>query len=433
MRLRQRVVLVAPEFPPYNSAGSHRPRLFAKHLAALGWTPTVLTVRQDQFEGPLDPDLERLLGADLEVVRTGALPVKPMRVIGDLGLRTLAPHARRLFSMARSGGADAAVLFGPPWFSFALGPYVLRRAGVPYVVDYIDPWISDWTATHAFPRKGWFYRQAAAAIEPAVLRSAAHVTAVSEGILDDLRSRYPWLDRSRMTAMPYGAEPDDLAASARLGVNPPDFTDRDGFVTVAFTGAIQPTSGALVDVVLRALGRLRSADTPLGRRVRLRCYGTSNLTWGHRQFTVVPAANALGLADCVSEIPERIPYLQAMAVLRACEIVLVMGSTDSYYHASKLYPAMVSGRPILAVCHRDSSIARVVRDTGAGICVTFGGVEDVPLLDTAIADALVSLSTRGSTGIAAGRLEPFTARHSARLLAAILNRMAAPEQLAEAI
>jgi hypothetical protein len=310
---------------------------------------------------------------------------------------------------------------------------VLRRADIPYIVDYIDPWVSDWTAAHRFPQKAWFYHQAAATIEPAVLRAAAHVTAVSGGILDDLRRRYAWLDRSRMSAMPYGAEPDDFAASARLGVNPPDFTDRDGAVTVAFTGAIQPTSGALVDVVLRAVRQLRASDTALGRQLRLRCYGTSNLTWGHRQFSVLPAARAFGLEDCVSEIPERIPYLQAIAVLRACRIVLVMGSTDSYYHASKLYPAIVSGRPILAVCHRDASIARVIRDTGTGMCITFRGIEELPLLDTAIADAIVTLCARGPSGLPAGRLEPFTARQSARLLAAILDRVAEPVPLAEAI
>jgi Glycosyl transferase 4-like domain len=433
MTLTRRVVLVAPEFPPYNSAGAHRPRLFAKHLAALGWKPTVLTVRHEEYEGPLDPALELLINSGIDVVRTGALPIKPVRIIGDLGLRSLVPHARRLFAIARRGDADAAVLFGPPWFSFALGPYVLRRAGVPYIVDYIDPWISDWTAAHAFPRKGWFYHQAAAALEPAVLRSATHITAVSGGILDDLRKRYSWLDPSRMTAMPYGAEPDDLAASAGLGVDPPDFTEADGSVTVAFTGAIQPTSAALVDVVLRAVRRVRASGTPLGQRLRLRCYGTSNLTWGHRRHAVLPAATALGVADCVSEIPERIPYLQAMAVLRACDIVLVMGSTDSYYHASKLYPAMVSGRPVLGLCHRDSSIRRVVEDTGAGRCVTFRDVEEVSQLEQPIADAIVELAARGRAGIAVGRLEPFTARQSTRVLAAILERAAAPAPLAEAI
>jgi len=64
----------------------------------------------------------------------------------------------------------------------------------------------------------------------------------------------------------------------------------------------------------------------------------------------------------VSEIPERIPYLQAMAVLRASDVVLVMGSWDHYYHASKLYPAIVSGKPILALCHRDTSIVLILEE-----------------------------------------------------------------------
>ena len=56
-------------------------------------------------------------------------------------------------------------------------------------------------------------------------------------------------------------------------------------------------------------------------------------------------ARELGVDHLVSEIPERIPYLQAMSVLQASGIVLVMGSTDAYYHASKLYPPSCLGGP----------------------------------------------------------------------------------------
>ena len=131
-----------------------------------------------------------------------------------------------------------------------------RRFGVPYVVDYIDPWITESSATRPFPEKAWFYHRAAAAIEPSVLRSAAHVTAVSEGMLEDLRGRYPWLEAERMSAMPYGAEPDDLEAAVRLGLSPPDFSSDDEDVTISFTGAVQPTGHALVTAVLGALAAL---------------------------------------------------------------------------------------------------------------------------------------------------------------------------------
>lgn len=426
-------MLVAPEFPPSNTAGAHRPRLFAKHLPAFGWTPTVLTIKREAIEGPLDPMLERLVDPQLDVVRTGALPVRPVRLVGDIGLRTLGHHASALKAAFRQGGVRATVLFGPPWFSFVLGPVMRRSVGTPYVVDYIDPWISDWTATHAFPSKAWFYHRAAAAIEPAVLRSACHVTAVSQGILDGLRERYPWLDASRLTAMPYGAEPDDLEAAARLHVEPPDFRAGDGALNICFTGALQPKGGALLQAVLGAVRELRGSGSALGARVRLRCYGTSNQA-GQSDFSgVMPVAGDLGLSDIVSEITARVPYLEAMAVLRACDIVLVMGSIDPYYHASKLYPAIVSGRPILAICHAESSIRTVMDETGAGICVTFHDVAELAQRTGEIRAAIETLAARERRPPDAARVERFTARASTAVLARILDGAAAGRECAEAM
>lgn len=429
----KRVILVAPEFPPSNTAGAHRPRLLAKHLPSFGWTPTVLTIRRDQIEGPLDPMLEQLVDPALDVVRTGALPVRPIRMVGDIGIRSLGHHASALHAASRRGEVQATVLFGPPWFSFILGPLMRRRFGTPYVVDYIDPWISDWTASHAFPSKGWFYHRAAAAIEPGVLRGAAHVTAVSEGILTGLRERYPWLAGKAMSAMPYGAEPDDLEASARLNVAPPDFAPGGGEVTMCFTGALQPTGGNLLHAVLTALGALRNSGSPLGARLRLRAYGTSNLTWGHGRHAVLKMARDLGVESMVSEMPERVPYLQALAVLRACDLVLVMGSVDQYYHASKLYPAIVSGRPILALCHEDSSITRVIEETGAGICVTFRDPAELAQRTDKIRAAIEILASRPALMPDHARVARFMARASTAVLARILDEVAIRPELAEAM
>jgi hypothetical protein len=415
------VILVAPEFPPCNTAGAHRPRLFAKHLREFGWTPTVLTIRRDRIEGPLDDLLETLVDPEISVVRTGAIPVTPVRLIGDVGLRSLGSHARTLAGLARRGRADALVLFGPPWFSFALGPVMRRCFGVPYVVDYIDPWMSDWTAARTFPEKAWFHHRAAAAIEPSVLRSSAHVTAVSESLLTDLQSRYGWLESDRLSAMPYGAEPDDFEAAERLGIRPPDFTSGQA-PTMCFTGAVQPKGHGLVEAVLRALKVVRDRRAGREPAIRLRCYGTSNLSWGHARHTVLPLAHVHGVADLVSELPERIPYLQALAVLAASDVVLVAGSIDAYYHASKLYPAIVAGRPILALCHRRSSIRSVMTETDAGISVTFDRVEDLHERGADIARAIEALAARPRRRPEARRIERFTARASTAVLAGVLDR-----------
>lgn len=428
----KRVILVAPEFPPSNTAGAHRPRLFAKHLSAFGWTPTVLTVRPDQIEGPLDLQLNSLVDSSLEVVRTGALPIRPVRLIGDIGIRTLPAHAKALLSLTSRNKVDALVLFGPPWFSFLLGPLMRRLRGVPYLVDYIDPWVSDWTAAHPCLSKGWLYHRLATRLEPSVLKSASFVTAVSEGMLEGLKRRYPWLTGVRTAAMPYGVELDDMEASARLGVAPPDFDPTSGDLTICFTGALQPHGRDLVRAVLLGVRALRDAASPIAARVRLRFYGTSNLTWGHGHEAVLPMARDLGLGDVVSEISERIPYLSAMAVLRASRIVLVMGSTEPAYSASKLYPALVSGRPILALCHAESTMRQTMDETGAGVAVTFSTVGELLQRADAIRQAIEALAMRPQCERPVATIERFTARASTAVLAAALDRITDPRYVMEA-
>lgn len=418
----KRVLLVAPEFPPSNTAGAHRPRLFARHLSSYGWCPTILTVRGDCFEGSLDPSLEQLLPPELCLIRTGALPVRPIRLVGDLGLRTLPYHAAALRRLVNKEKLDAVVLFGPPWFSFALGPWVCARARIPYVVDYIDPWISDWTSGHSFFSKGWVYHRLAAAIEPAVLRGAAHVTAVSEGILSDLRRNYSWLHPENMSSMPYGAELEDMLASERLGVMPPDFTPGDGRINVCLTGAFQPRGGEILRSIFNAARKLREQQPDISRRLVFRFYGTSNLTWGHGRFSVLPIAQSVGMADMVSEIPQRIPYLQSLAVLRCCDVVLVMGSWEHYYHASKLYPAILSKKPILALCHEESSIKKVINDTAAGACVTFRSPKEIGGKISEITAALECLLSRRDSGGRRVNYEQFSARVATGVLARVLDR-----------
>jgi hypothetical protein len=202
---------------------------------------------------------------------------------------------------------------------------------------------------------------------------------------------------------------------------------------MCFTGALQPKGTDLLRAVLEAIGGIRDSGSALGSRLRLRAYGTSNLTWGHDRHAVLTVAREAGVESMVSEVPERVPYLQAMAALRACDIVLVMGSVDQYYHASKLYPAIVSGRPILALCHADSSIKTVIEETGAGICVSFHDGAELAHQTDNIRAAIEILASRPVRPPDPARVERFTARASTAVLARILDEVATRPELAEAI
>jgi hypothetical protein len=98
------VVIIAPEFTPSSYPPALRARFFAQHLREFAWNPIVLTTLARNYAVPTDPENEKLLDPELEVVRTQALPLKWTRRLGftDVSLRTLWPHWRALNVICRS-------------------------------------------------------------------------------------------------------------------------------------------------------------------------------------------------------------------------------------------------------------------------------------------------------------------------------------------
>src|SRR5262244_1928542 len=62
------VVMIAYAFPPEGNAGAYRPLRFARHLPALGWRPTVISVATNVYER-YDPELLNSLPTGTEVIR----------------------------------------------------------------------------------------------------------------------------------------------------------------------------------------------------------------------------------------------------------------------------------------------------------------------------------------------------------------------------
>jgi hypothetical protein len=108
--------------------------------------------------------------------------------------------------------------------------------------------------------------------------------------------------------------------------------------------------------------------------------GTSYAPAGEGEKTLEPIAEEYGVADAVTERTDRIPYFQSLRLLRDADHLVVPGSDDPDYTASKLYPYILSERPVLAAFHENSSVVDILRATGAGTAVTFGGRTDPEIL-----------------------------------------------------
>ncbi len=361
----RRVLLISPYFPPHTGAGTHRIRLLAPHLRASGWEPTVLTVEPSVYEERLDPELLSLVPSDLRVVRVGALPARLTRPLGlgDLAARAFGPLLRGALRLLRRERYDAFLLTLPPHNAAPLGPLLKRATGVPFVLDYQDPWVGAWGQTvgggpgGAVDLKSRASRWLGELLEPSVVRAADGLVGVSRATYEDVLARIPRARPPVCAEIPLGGAASDFEAADRAARENRFFDPRDGGFHLCYVGTVLPLGFETLRAVLRAAAVVVRRRPELAERLHLRFFGTSNRMDAGAPERVVPVARELGIEAHVHEVAPRVDYLDALTILRGASAILAMGSSERHYTASKLYPALLARRPLLAVYHEESLVS----------------------------------------------------------------------------
>jgi hypothetical protein len=392
----KRVCCVSLNFPPSSIASVHRVRHLAKYLPAYGWQPIVVCVDERDLNEPLDWKLRDLVPEDAIIHKIRGIPLSVSRPLGitDLGLRAYWSLRREIKVVLQSNNYDVVFMTGWPFYQMCLGDFIKRRFRIPIVLDFQDPWVSGWGAAQPALSKAGLSHRLAKMLEGHALRCADFVTSVSEVQNAELAARYQWLDGSRMAAIPIGGDPDDLAATRLQSVEADGSALEPQFVNLSYVGTFLPRSGPLVRALFRAFAQLRSSDPTLARRIRLNFIGTSNQASARNAYRVRPIAEAEGVADTVREVPQRLPYLQALKVVVESDGLLLIGSDEPHYTASKIYPALMSGRPYLSLFHRASTAHAILSSAGGGCTLAFETGEDLNALEGALAEGLKSLVLR---------------------------------------
>jgi len=418
------IIFVAPHFPPSNLAAVHRSRLFAQHLPAFGWEPTVVTVHPDYYTEDLDWNLAQLVPNDLRIERVPAVPDR-WSPISDIGVRGFVPLLQRLLQLADREEPDFLYIPIPSHYAALLGPIVHHLHGMPYGIDYIDPWVQpEWHPDEEPLNRHWWARKLASVLEPLAVRNASLITGVAEGYFDDVLDRNPHLKTQAVTAaMPYGGEQADHEAVARLNIDPYLFDSDDGQFHFVYAGALLPKAMAPLERMLRSIAHApRIFDD-----VCFHFIGTGTSPNDPEGYKVRPVAERYGLWESVvREYPARIPYLDALVHQEEADAVFVLGSTEPHYTPSKVYQGVLARKPVMAVLHEASSACAVLRSTGAGQVLDFAGPDDVDRIEASFADATGRFRAFAAdfdpAQVDRSRFEQYSARSVTRTLAEALDR-----------
>ncbi|MGE0405059.1 MAG: glycosyltransferase family 4 protein [Candidatus Korobacteraceae bacterium] len=381
---KKRVLLVAYDFPPRRTSGVYRPTAFTKYLPQWGWLPTVLTIHPPRnavsdagllSRVPESVRIERtreiLLNAwensALQAARSaGAL--QPAETAGSTeAVKTASdpsPMNRMLRSVARMVRSclyfpdetagwipfaisramqlnlaqrfDAVYTTHPPRAAHPVGLFLSMFGGVPWVMEFRDPWIlpeherSNIHQGSAPRRNAWLHR--------VMLNQSRAVVTVTKRHADELESHFG-VSREKLAVIHNGFDEDDFR-----GLTP----DGEGvfdprFINLAHFGTIYPGfSGQF----FRAVAALLERDPQLKNKLRFHIVGFPD-------SDVEELTRREPLKDVVV-LHKFIPHTKALRSMAAADALMLFYGQEYTSRASipgKLYEYLRVGRPILAVAY----------------------------------------------------------------------------------
>lgn len=389
----KRLLIVTPRFPPTDAVDMHRVRMNAPHYREHGWEPIVLGVKPACAERLVDSLLEETLPKDLEVCRVGALPSKITRAFGvtDLALRSFGHLRSAGDGLIQRQRPDLVFFSTTAFLSMPLGVRWRRRFGVPFVLDFQDPWHAGLSAAKAFQRTGTKHRVVRGLhgwMEARTAPVASGLVSVSESYIQALRRAYPDLRKTPAETVPFGFSPRDVMAAERLGRSWRPFDDEDWDPatrpTLVYAGRIAPAMERSLQTLLEVMAAATSQRVRPVDGMRAAFLGTGYQKTGNPPV-VAPAAGALGLGKRIREKPDRLSLLDSLKTVLAADVLLILGSDDPSYQPSKLFQYLALRKPIICVAPAAGRLAQFVK-----------GLESVVFVPTEAGDRTLAARTVAS-------------------------------------
>jgi glycosyltransferase involved in cell wall biosynthesis len=398
---RRTLLLATYHFPPSAASGSFRLLGFAKHLLAHGWRTVVVAPPCMPFE-PVDNDLARQVPTETKVYSV------PM-AHGNRLTRRLAPFGIWLPAALRACGRaicaerpHAVLTSSPPHTIHVLGRLVKSRFGLPWLVDYRDPWM--YGQGKSRPR-GW-HAQWETLQERLVLRAADAVIVntplAAQALLKDLPELAP-----KTVAITNGFDPESFVRQRTA-------EDDRAEWTILHTGELYGTRDPRP-----LLDALTAMDVrPLTKRLRVAFLGQSSAASGNWPEEV----RRRGL-DNVVEFAGHVQYQEAIGRMQSADILLLLDNPGRRVGIpAKLFEYFGAGRPILALAEPDGDVGWALRTSG--VRHRIAAPRDVGAIRRAVTELIDDMTKHASAEVPPIPYE-FTRAHMAAELARLLNQKTA--------
>jgi hypothetical protein len=363
--LNKKLLIISPYFPPVNAADMQRIRMSLPYFAACGWDAEVVTIDEQYVDLAKDELLLQSVPPAIKVhkVKAFSKTLTSKIGLGSIAIRSLWYYRKTVNRLLKDNKFDL-IYFSTTQFPVCiLGAYWKKRFGIPYVIDMQDPWHSDCYVNKPKserPPKYWFAYRLNKYLEPIAIKNASGLISVSAGYIDDLKSRYAVIQNIPAATITFGAFEPDLQIAKD---NQKLFTSLldNHFINVVYIGRGGKDMHKAISPVFKALQAGLKESKEQYARIKLYFIGTSYAPAGQGIATILPLAKQYGIEENIVEITDRISYYQTLLTLQQANALFIPGSDDPKYTASKIFPYLLTKKPVLAIFNAASSAISIMK------------------------------------------------------------------------
>jgi hypothetical protein len=430
----KKVLIVTPNWPPISCPDIHRVRMSLPFFSKFEWEPLILKINPDEQMGIKDELLTKTIPLNTKVWQAGCVNNNITRWFGihSIGIRSLFHLAKLGSQIIETSNPDLVFFSTTMFITTILGRYWYIKYGIPYVIDFQDPWVSDYYFRPNSPKppggyfKYYFSQLIAKQLESTTLRKVSHIISVSPNYPKTFLDRYRWLSEGQFTILPFGAPESDFEQLPSLNIKQTIFDRHDGKKHWVYVGVVGNIMSFALRTLFMGIQSAREQNPAAWESIELHFVGTSYAPGDRSTKTVEPIAVEYGVADIVKEYSHRLPYFEALQIMVDSDGILLIGSNDPGYTASKLYPCILARKPILAVFHEQSSVVDILDRCNAGKAVTFKAGDRPQDLTPQILTQLQwlqSLPSGYQPGTDWQALQPYTAKEMTRKQCEVFDRV----------
>lgn len=384
------LLIVAYYFPPSGGPGVQRVLKNVQYLPQFGWNPIVLTVSNGTFPAR-DESLLAKIPPNITVVRTHiyepydlyrtfvgeqknkAIDVSVLTKDGSGGIKkSIAEFIRATFFIpdARIGWMFSAVKAGkklikehnisaiysssPPYTCSLIGRALKRSTGLPWIAGLRDPWTEFLTT----PKRWFLPAMIDRHLEHSVLQEADYVECAWEGIITDARRKYPELPREKFLHVPNGFDSADFPEVPK---------QENNRFTITYSGSLYGLRNPYT--LLQALELAVKNNSIDASKILFRIVGRVG-------DDVKQTLEQSILRDSIEIIPY-VPHGESIAYLMKSDLLLLI--VDDAKESNEIVPGKVYEyigvmKPVLALAPKQSAVAKLLRETNAGVTIELGDV-----------------------------------------------------------